>query len=240
MKTSFWQLFKEFLKKEKKLVIVSLIAIFAVAWIVICEKVIAVQSGKISKLETENAIFARERDSLSAELKRLENAYTVIEQHNDSLKALLALYQKQLIEMEIKHKHQIDSLLNIPNDTVYVRLQPLFPNYDGSPLQYPFSGSQIRQIYSGALSFNMLSVEYGIQGKALNTCTDLNKGYEKGIMNLNSQINNLKDNINLADSQIHNYKIQVITLKKQVSRGKFWRVVFETTTAIATGIAIFK
>jgi hypothetical protein len=236
MKTSIY----EWLKKEKKFVIVTFVAIAAIFIMVIREKVIQNQAARITKLETENSLLSKDRDSLNIELKKLQHQFLLITTKIDSMKGVLAEYQLQMSEMKIRHKHQLDSLLNVPNDTIYVRLQPLFPNYDSTPLSYRFSGSQIRQIYSGAIGFNSLSAEYTLQGKTLKSCLDLNRGYEGAMSNLSSQIHNLKANINICDSQLNNYITEVSILKKQVKRGKFWRDFFIGTSILTTTIMVLK
>jgi hypothetical protein len=139
-----------------------------------------------------------------------------------------------------KHKREIDSLTNIPADTVYKRLQVIYPNFDGSDLRFPFSESQIKPIYNTALSYPMLTKEYSLQGKTLNTCLDLNKNYENGILNLNSQVSNLQENIKKADEQIGSYKGKVDIMGRQLSKKTFWNRVFLITTGIAAGLAILK
>jgi hypothetical protein len=239
MKTSLQKIL-DWIKAHRAHVIYILLILIAIGWISLREVKIVRQTRKMDKLTFENATIARDRIFLEQELKKLKLDSEKIKSSNDSMKVVLAWYRRQLSDMERKHKKEIDSLLNIPDDTVYVRLQPIYPNFDTSPLLYPFSGSQIRQIYTTAISFPMLSQEHILQGKTLKTCLNLNTGYEKGISNLNSQIANLESNIKKCDEQVGNYKSQVVILQKQVGRQKFWQRISFTTAGIAVLFAVLK
>lgn len=230
----------EWLKKNKKYVILVAIILIAVTWISIREGVIKRQEKKINGLEFSNFVLKRERAEVNDRFKALQADYEKLFIKNDSLKTLLETYKIALSNLIIKHKHTIDSLTNIPPDTVYKRLGLLYPNFDASPLQYPFSASQIKPIYNTAVSYPLLSQEYTLQGKTLNTCIDLNKSYEKSELNLKAQISNLQTNIGLCDKQVGNYEAEVKLLKKKVKNRGFWGKVTFTTTLIATGIAILK
>jgi hypothetical protein len=230
----------DWLKKNYKYVIFVIIVLFAVIWISIREAVIKKQTRKIDNLEFNNFTLNQERDVLKLKISKLQNDYTEIQWLNDSMKFILVSKQKELQELKAKHKSQIAELLKVPNDTIYVRLQPLYPNYDNTPLQYPFSGTQIRQIYHTAISFPLLNTEYELQGKSLGDCINLNTGYESGIVNLNSQVLTLQENIDKADQQVVNYIKEVDILKKRISRKGFWNKTLFVTSVVATGIAIFK
>ena len=241
MKINFKSILAFFLKNIKYVILVLLV-LFGISYIAIRERKIVKLTEALTIVEVQNIGLRIEREDLQKELKVLQASYDKIKGSNDSMKLVLKAKQKELKDLQIQHKKEIDSLLNIsvPNDTVYVRLQPLFPNFDASPLDYKFSGSQIRQIYSTALSFPRLQSEYAVQGKSLNACITLNDGFEKGINNLNLQIGNLNDNIGKADKQIKNYETQVGLLNKQLKKGKFWGWVFKGTTIIAGTIAMLK
>jgi len=230
------------IKKNIKYFIMFFVAVLLVSVIGIKQCQVKHLTEKINSLEVTNFGLNQDRQTLELLLKGLQNEYDKIENSNDSLKGVLAKYQLELILLKKKHQKEIDSLLNvnIPNDTVYNRLGLIYPNFDGTILEYPFSGSQIRKIYSTAISYPMIQQEYTLQGKSLNTCLILNKGYETGIVNLNSQIVNLQDNINKADLQIKNYDKEVGILKRQISRKGFWNKAMIVATGVAVGIAVLK
>jgi len=230
------------LKKNKQYVILAALILFAIVWISIREAVIKIQQKKIDRLEFDNFALNRQRMELSAKFKDLQADYEKLFAKNDSMKTALAGKQKELSDLIKKHQAEIDSLtnINIPPDTIYKRLGLLYPNFDASPLEYPFSGSQIKPMYRTAVSYPLLSQEYTLQEKTLNTCVDLNKGYEKSEINLKAQISNLQTNIGLCDKQVGNYEAEVKLLKKKVKNRGFWSKVTFTTTLIATGVAILK
>lgn len=222
-----------------KLILAALVLV-AVTWIFIREAVIRKQAEKINALEFDNFAISKERDKLKDDILILKRDFLAIQDKNDSMKMALAQKQKELKYLQDKHKKEIDSLLNIPADTIYKRLQAFYINYDGLPLVYPFSSSQIIPIYRTAISYPLLSQEYTLQGKTLNTCLDLNKGYEKSEINLKAQISNLQTNIGLCDKQVGNYEAEVKLLKKKVKNRGFWSKTFFTTTLITTGMMIIK
>ncbi|HLD91032.1 MAG TPA: hypothetical protein VI911_08485, partial [Patescibacteria group bacterium] len=139
-----------------------------------------------------------------------------------------------------EHAKELSELSKIPSDTIYVRLQARFPNYDSEILKYPFSGFQVGQIYSTSISLDMIQQEYSLQGNSLESCIGLNTGYEKGILNLNSQITGLQNNILKADLQIKNYDKEITILNRQINRKGFWNKVLLGVSAAAVGIAVIK
>lgn len=228
----------EFLKSKTFLIIVGVILLISLFSIKQCQRKALIE--KINTLEVTNSGLTQDRVTLENQLKVLQINYSVINNSNDSLKLVLTAYQRQLRDLIKSHAQAIAELLKVPNDTVFKRLQPLFPNYDNTLLQYPFSGSQIRGIYSTAISFNMVKQEYSLQTKSLNTCLVLNAGYESGISNLNKQVANLQDNIDKADSQIKNYDKEVLLLNRKINRQSFWNKSLIGAVAVAVGIVFLK
>jgi peptidoglycan hydrolase CwlO-like protein len=214
--------------------------IAVIIWISLREVFIKKQLKRIANLEYSNFALERERNDLNLQLKHLQNEYVVLHNKNDSMKIVLKEKQKELRIMEENHRKVIDSLKNIPPDTAYKRLQSIYVNKGNLPLLYPFSSSQIIPIYSTVISFSLLSQEHSLQGKTLNSCLDLNKGYESGIYNLNLQIINLQDNISKADSQIGNYQGELKILNRRVKRKSFWNYSLMAVSGIAIGYSIIK
>lgn len=231
---------KSWLKKNKNYLILSGIIILLVSWIAIREKTIVRQSERIEALNYD--VFQKEiqRMKLDLRLKALQIGYDSISESRDSLKIVLDRKDRQLLALREKHKHLLDSISNIPPDSVYKNLGDMFPNTNNMPLLYPFSSSQIVPIYRTAISYSILNREYEVQGEVLNACKILNMNYESGEENLNTQIRNLKAQIGLADGQIADYEKEVKLLNRRVSKHGFWNKTLFTTTAIATGIAILK
>ncbi len=240
MKTSLWKQIIEWAKKNWKYVLLVLLVLSGVIWISIREAVIKHQAKKIAELEFSNNQISLERTDLKLKLENLQNEYDKIKNRNDSLKTVLAQKQKELKDLVNKHEQEIAELTNIPPDTVYLRLGLLYPNFDASPLKYPFSSSQIVPMYKIAVSYPLLSQEYVLQGKTLNNCLDLNTGYEKSIANLNGQIGNLDEQVKKCDQQVSNYKSEISLIQKDNRKQKFWKKVFIISTGVATGLIILK
>lgn len=228
------------MKNYLKYVIPIALIIIGVIIFSIREKVIIRQAEKIASLEMSNFSLNLDRQTLELLLQKLRIDYSKIENTNDSLKGVLLNYQLDMINLKKRHEKDLAYLINIPPDTVYLRLQPLYPNHDNTPLQYPFSASQLRQIYSSAMSYGMIKQEYSLQTKSLNACLQLNDGFEIGIVNLNSQIGNLKENIKKADLQIVNYNKEVSLLNRKISTRGFWNRTLMIAGGIAVAIAVVK
>lgn len=170
---------------------------------------------KVIDLENQKYILIQERDLQIAENNKLKAQEDSIKKEKDKQ----AAYYEYVIR---KNKQKIDSLMNIPDDTVFIRLQPIFPNTAQEPLKYPFSGSQIRQVYSMALSYPALKQEYGLQTTMLNTCDLLNKKYEQTELNYIAQINNLGSQVGIANTQLGEKDKQIKITEKQLNRKTFW------------------
>lgn len=229
-----------FLKSNLKYVILIGAIITLLLLNAIKKATIKRQIEKINSIEMSNFALNNDRSVLEAQINLLKLDFASISFKNDSLKVVLKKYQKELIELGIQHKKELEALLKIPNDTIYVRLQPIFPTYGDNILKYPFSGSQVRQIYSTAISFNMVKQEYSVLDKSFKSCLVLNNGFELGIANLNKQVTNLQDNIGKADSQIKNYDKEVTLLNRKINRQSFWQKVSIGAVAVAVGIVILK
>jgi len=232
--------YKDLLKKYYKYLVLIGIVISLLVILAIKNHVIKKQTERIVTIEQSNLALNSDRIGLESQIIKYRLEYNSISNTNDSLKKVLAKYQLDLTILKKKHLEELAELVKIPHDTVFVRLQGLYVNYDSEPLKYPFSGFQIAQIYSTAISYDMIQQEYGLQSKSLESCLGLNAGYEKGISNLNLQIINLQDNINKADSQIKNYNKEVGVLNKQINKKSFWNKVLMGVSATAIGIAVLK
>lgn len=230
----------DFLKKNLKYIILIGVIILLLLILAVKNRTIRKQTERIVTIEQNNLTLNSDRKTLESQAIKFQLDYRVISNSNDSLKKVLAKYQLQLINLKKKHALELAELVKIPSDTVYVRLQAFYPNYDNEILKYPFSGFQISQIYTGAISYDMIQAEYTLQGNSLESCLNLNAGYEKGILNLNSQISGLQDNIDKADLQIKNYNKKVDVLSKRVNRKSFWNKVLLGVSATAVGIAVLK
>jgi hypothetical protein len=230
----------DFLKKNIKYILIVLGIIFIIVYVICRENRIAKDAADLSALNVKNNALQDDRDKLIAENDLLIKEQTAIEKQVDSLR-MLQVSQRIYYESVIKkNKQKIDSLMNIPNDTVYVRLQPLYPNLDQGPLIYPFSGSQIRQVYQVAVSYPLLQQQYGLQANILNTCNILNKKYADSEVNYKSQIGNLGKDIDDCNKQFINTKSELKITKDELEAKSFWNWVYKGLLIGVTAIAIVK
>lgn len=225
---------KDFLTKNFKYVIIFLIALAAVIYFVLKEKQVARISANLTKLQLSYELLRQDRDVLKRQGDSLQAENKKIQQQKDSINKVQQYEKLQLAFLIQKHKKQIDSLLNVPNDTIYVRLQPIYPRPAQEPLQYPFSGTQIRGIYSTALSYPRLQNEYGLQTTQLNTCNDLNKKFQESENNYKAQIVNLNKSIVDCDKQVGVKDQELKLTQKQLKARTFWSWV-EKGAIIAVG-----
>ncbi len=240
MKTSIVQLIKEWIKKHYSYVILFFIVVAAIFYVSITQAVIKHQAKKIAELETENQFIGKERTDLKAQLQILQGEYNKIQLSNDSLKAELAKQKKALSDLIEEHQHVLDSISQIPPDTVYKNLNVIYPNFDGSDQRFPFSASQIIPMYRTAIELPLIKDEYALQGKSLQTCMNLTSGYESAISNLQSQVGNLQNNVKLADDQINNYKREIVIVNNRLAKKGFWIRIWQVAAITSAGIAILK
>lgn len=230
----------EFLKKNAKYLIILLVAIAVIVYSVIRESRIITMTEEKVKLELRIDELQNQRQALVDENEALIQEKEKISREKDFILLIKEQQEKELEKIKIKHKKEIDSLLNIPDDTVYVRLQPIYPNYDNNPLKYPFSGSQIRQIYTTAISYPMLQKEYSLQSTLLTTCNTLNKTYEASEANYKAQVDNLNKQISNCDQQIGLKDSQLKITQRQLNKKTFWNWTQKGLIVVITTIAIFK
>lgn len=223
----------------KQLVLI-ITGILVIVWICAREKKIAGQAGDLARMDHKIAFIEVQRDNLAGENDILKEENRKITASNDSMEYIIACNNRDISDMKIRHRYEIDSLLAVPDDTVYVRLQPIFPNYNGSPLIYRFSNCQIRSIYCMAVSYPRLEAEFALQGSNLNTCLSLNDGYRESIDNLGGQVENLEKSVLLANDEIDIFRdkdiLQAKQLRKEKGRKRIWQVV----SVVSVAFAVFK
>lgn len=230
----------DFLKKHILLCIAFLALVVFIILATILERQVIKTSADLVALQIADQALQKNRDSLQVYNIRLREENKRIQHEKDSIKILQSRQKVYLAYIIKKHKQEIDSLLNVPNDTVYVRLQPIYPSPAEEPLIYPFSGSQIRQIYSTALSYPRLQKEYYEQGNILISCGDLNKKYEASESNYKAQIENMDKNIVACDQQLGIRDQELGITQKQLRQKTFWGWFFKGTTIIFGTIAVLK
>lgn len=190
-------------------------------------------AAKYSALETEYSLIQKERDEYKKTADELAISYDELIKDRDAKVAELEQKKKELYWLQVKHKQEIDSLLNIniPNDSVYKHTGLIYPNFDSGELKYPYSGSQIRQIYSVGIRFPRLQEEYGLQTKVLDNCYTLNNAYEVTENNLKAQLANLNKDILAANAQLNVREKENTLLSRQINTKKFWSIVWKGAAA---------
>ena len=230
----------DFIKKNWSIVAIVCLIIGFMIYASSREKQIANDAAEKARLRQQVANEYAKRTQIQLENIVLEAERDKLKEQRDSVKAAQDK-QQAYYEAEIRrHKAEIDSLMNIPNDTIFVRLQPIFPNFDQGPLLYPFSGSQIRQIYHTAISYPRLQKENDLQKDLLATCINLNNEYEKSEENFNAIIDNLNKNIESCDKQLSLKDDELKITERQLSRKNFWNWTQKGIIAAAVTFIILK
>jgi septal ring factor EnvC (AmiA/AmiB activator) len=199
-------------------------------------------AADIAALKAKNEMIQTNRDSLSKELVILKKKNTDITHEKDSISVVKDKQSLQLAILIRKHKQEIDSLTNpsVSNDSVFARLQPIYPNLDSEPLVYPFSGTQVRQIYGVAISYPRIQKEYTLQTMVLQTTNNLISVYRNSEKNYQDQIKNLTKNIDACSEQINNKDQQLKDTNKQLNRKTFWNWTYKAAAVALAAFAIFK
>jgi hypothetical protein len=206
------------------------------------------QSAK-TKLIADNAVLTAQnvmiqagRDSLKAEFNKLKKENGVISHEKDSISLVKKKTEAQLAQLIKIHKREIDSLTNVAvsNDSLFKRLQAIFPNIDAEPLTFPFAGGQVRQIYATAISYPRIQKEYTLQTSILQGCNALNKRFAESEKNYMEQVDNLNKNIAAADEMIGNKDQQIKNTQKQLNRKTFWNWTYKAGAAVLAAFLIFK
>jgi hypothetical protein len=199
-------------------------------------------AAEYARLQSADQIIQRNRDSLNAELVKLQIQNGIIQHEKDSISILKEKSEKELRLLIRRHEAEIDSLTSklIPYDSLYSRLQPIYPNINKEPLLYPFSGIQVRQIYGIAVAYPRMQKEYTSQTNLLQLSTSLNKIYKDSEKNYKDQVENLRSNISSCNEQLKNKDQQIKISQKQLKNKNFWNWTYKAAVLVIGGVAIFK
>lgn len=231
---------KEFVKNHLSQIILTAIIFVFILMVSIGQNRLSKQKSEFAVLQSEYDRLWDDRENLKTNLDFLEKRNEKLSNDIDSIKTVQARDKKELQLIIERHKAEIDSLLDVPDDTVYVRLQPIYPNNGQQPLSYPFSGTQIRQIYSVAISYPRLQEEYSAQTKVLGDCGTLNDKYAASIENYKQQTENLAKNIDLCDAQIKTKEDQLFIAEKQNKSKSFWNWIYKGSLVVLGVVALTK
>jgi len=178
----------------------------------------ALLEDKLKNSIVDQEVFARESAQLRLRYDSLNKIKTV-------LSADLVKYKSQLYWLQVKHQKDIDSLIksDTPVDTLYIRTTLLFPNYNQENLLFPYSGSQVKQIYAVGVRYPRLKEEYDQAKTVMNSYYVLNEQYKRSEANLNEQLSVMKRDMSNSAGQIGLQQDQIKLLNKTVSRKTFWQ-----------------
>jgi outer membrane murein-binding lipoprotein Lpp len=229
-----------FLKKNKTVCIAVISGLFLLIVLSLYTAKVERLTRQKTELEVKYDLLAQDRDDIKARWDALKAKYDSEVKERDSIQNVLDKTKLELAELRKQHQAEIDSLLRVPDDTLYVRSAVLFPNIDNGTLAYPFSGSQVRQIYFNGISFPRLKEEYALCNKALESCTDLNDQFLVTEANLLGQLDNCAEDLKKADEQIINRNDLIKRLTRQNNRKGFFNKTLVVVATTVAGVAIYQ
>lgn len=168
-----------------------------------------------------NEILQAERDNYRVILDSSMAEAKALALTRDSLNQVIALKEREIFQLRLKNKAILDSISNIPVDTVYLRLQTLYPNSGTLPLVYPFSGPQITGMYSTHIRADLLQGEYNLLEETFVNCRQLSATLYKENENLYTSVGALQKEIDLADRQIILFKNEAENLNKKLRNSRY-------------------
>lgn len=233
---------KEFWSKNKRtLLLIGLILILA-SWIAVRERRIRKDAAELAVLQERYKENERDRDALSRESVRLKVEFDSLQKVKQKVDSDLKKKQAELYWLQAKHKREIDSLVknDTPLDTLYFRTAFIFPNYDNGKLLFPYSGSQVKQLYFVGVNYPRLKDEYELSRSTLNTCLNMNKQYAKSETNLQGQLSILKRDVGAASDQITSLNESVKLQSKVIARKTFWQYIEGIAAASGWLVAALK
>jgi len=192
-----------------------------------------------NRLESEQLLaerneFKKERDLLADSLRILREEkknLLAVNQHREAEYKGLA---QRLLRVQHDFNRIIDSLQNIPEDLAYCELHHIYPTSE--PLRFPFSGDQVKNIFTDITTLPLVEYQLGLQSEMLKKCNQVTSGKADIIANLEQQTKLLTENGRVADSQIALLQHQVIISNKTSREKGFWNKVYK---GIITGETIY-
>jgi FtsZ-binding cell division protein ZapB len=198
-------------------IIVTLIAIALAAIIYIGNKSSVRERNTlinvISGLQKERDLLKITGDSLTYEIANVKKT-------TDSLQTDLNKALKTIALLRRENERIKDSLLNVPNDSIYSRMQAIATNVQNKPLVYPFSGPQIRFYYSTYID-NIGNVKLLKSAEnALFLCTELSTGLRTEIELHKKNYSVVTEELKLADLQRDLYRTNYETYFNKYNKSK--------------------
>jgi len=184
-------------------------------------------NGELNILNIQIDSLQSERDSLKETYKILTNELDSVKKTTDSLQTA---FDKSKTSNEIlrrENKKLKDSLLNIPNDSIYIVMQDIKPAENRK--EYGFDGPQIRFWYESYIDSHINYVAFKSAEMSLNLCDGLVSGLRTENNLLTSQNGNISKQLILADLQVGLYQNKTLSLqksnKKLNNEKRIWQVV---------------
>jgi len=193
--------------------------------LVLCIVIAGITFHNLRNATTELNSVNQIADSLRQERELLNRQYNELSMELDSARQANVIKSDSLIHylylvnvLTVQNDSLKQTLLNVPDDTIYIRMQETVPTQ--LPLIYPFSGPQIRFYYATYIETIGNRKLITAQETALKSCVDYSLGLGTEIDLLNNANANLGKQIILADLQTSLYKDSAEKLTNKLSNVK--------------------
>jgi hypothetical protein len=171
-------------------------------------------AGRVAEVQAE-------RELTLDSLRVLNHSLTEVKRVNDSLKQVIALKEQNIFKVKARLSEILDSLSKIPSDTVYLRLQAVYPVSDTLPRPYPFAAPQIAGMYSTFIYSRNVTTQLTLTEDMYGDCRKLNLGLSSEISLLENKVSLLKVDIKNANSQRDYYWNDVQKLNNKLQRSRY-------------------
>lgn len=193
---------------------------------------IVFRQSKTAQLVEDRSTFVQdslrnERVLLNDSLIILTNELDSVRKSNDSIQIAFDKSKSDNKKLAAENRKLKDSLLNIPNDSIYSVMQDIKPAENRK--EYGFDGPQIRFWYSSYIDGHINYASLKSTENALNLCDNLVSGLRTENNLLTSQNGNISKQLILADMQVGLYQNKTVSLqqsnKKLNTEKRIWQVV---------------
>jgi hypothetical protein len=210
------------MKRLNIILILAVVILAAIVW----------RQSKTAQLVEDRSTFVQdslrnERELLNDSLIILTNELDSVKKATDSIQIAFDKSKSDNKKLAAENRKLKDSLLNIPNDSIYIVMQKINPAEYRK--EYGFDGPQIRFWYSSYIDSHLNYIAFKSAENSLNLCDNLVSGLRTENNLLTSQNGNLGKQLILSDMQSELYQNKTVSLqrdnKKLNTEKRIWQVV---------------
>jgi chromosome segregation ATPase len=222
-----------YMKRLNTILILTVIILSVILWQQQrnARQLVSEMDNVIDSLQTEGDSLKKTYIILTNELDNVRKSNISLQSKYDNSKYLNA-------QLREENKRIRDSLLNIPYNSVYARMEEIKPAV--LPREYSFDGPQVHFWYTAYIDnqFNVKSLKSA--ENELFDCDGLVKGLRAENNLINSQNGNLGKQLTIADNQLGLYQNKTVSLQRDNKRLKTEKRVWQVVSGLVGIVAIIK